>query len=207
MLKNNPNKVVNQIKSIICDGDPNEVYFATDFPQFDYSYVNKVLADLNRQGILYRLARGIYVRPVQTRFGILYPPVETIVKAIAKRDGAEILPSGAVACNVLGFSTQVPMNYVYLTTGSARKLTLGKTTISFKHGVPRNFAIKGEVTRLIVQALKFIGQRDITDEDIGRLRELIIKYPERDTIVHDITVMPLWIKKIYKQLLNSIDND
>ena len=52
----------------------------------------------------------------------------------------------------LGFSTQVPMNACFLTSGSSRKLTLGKRTITLRHGSPKNFAYKGKLMPELVQA-------------------------------------------------------
>lgn len=39
-------------------------------------------------------------------------------------DNTKVLPSGMTALNTLGLSTQVPMNYTYLTTGSERTVNL-----------------------------------------------------------------------------------
>ena len=80
-----------------------------------------------KTGLLCRLAKGVYYKPIQTRFGILYPEVGALVKAIAHRDNAHVLPTGETAQNMLGLFTQVPMNYVYLTSGSARKIGICTT--------------------------------------------------------------------------------
>ena len=77
-----------------------------------------------------------------TKFGVLMPDVQEIVKAIARRDNAQVLPTGETAANLLGLSTQVPMNYVYLTSGSARKIMVGKKTVTFKRCVPKNLSLK-----------------------------------------------------------------
>ena len=43
-----------------------------------------------------------------------------------------------LAMNLLGLSTQVPMNVVFLKDGSPRKIRLGNDkTITFKHTVPK----------------------------------------------------------------------
>jgi hypothetical protein len=51
----------------------------------------------------------------KSRFGFVLPTVDKVVQAIATRDNAQFLPSGMTALNILGLSTQVPMNYTYLT--------------------------------------------------------------------------------------------
>jgi hypothetical protein len=62
----------------------------------------------------------------------MLPTTEQIAEAIAKRDKARIIPTGAYALHMLGLSTQIPMNVVYLTDSSARKVKVGKQTIVFK---------------------------------------------------------------------------
>lgn len=86
--------------------------------------MGETLAELTNDGILVKLAYGIYAKPRMSRFGAVLPSVEKIVQLIAIRDNAEVLPSGMTALNVLGLSTQVPMNYTYLTTGSERAIKL-----------------------------------------------------------------------------------
>ncbi len=97
----------------------------SSFPQYDVEYVTKLLAIFEKEGLITRIAKGVYVKAQKTRFGILYPSAYELVKEIAKRDKAKVIPTGATAANRLGFSTQVPMNSVFLTTGSGRKLKLG----------------------------------------------------------------------------------
>ena len=112
-----------------------------------------------------RVSRGIYARlKTHDIFGEIQPSTDDIAKAIAKRDKARIIPTGVLALNALGLSTQVPMKAVYLTDGSARTLTIGKRTIKFKKSSPRNFRAIGKISSLVIQALKEID-KDNDDED------------------------------------------
>ena len=122
--------VVNKIKSNIAHSKFGEIYFVSSFPQYDVEYVTKLLAIFEREGLISRIAKGVYVKARKTRFGILYPSAFELVTEIAKRDKAVIIPTGATAANRLGFSTQVPMNTSFLTTGSGRKLSLGNRTVT-----------------------------------------------------------------------------
>ena len=108
---------------------------------------------------------------MRSKFGIVYPPVGEIVKAIAKRDRAKILPTGNTAMNQLGLSTQVPMNSEYITSGSAREIKLGNRSIRLKRSVPKNFEYKGELMPILVQAMKAIGKDNLTDEHVGVIRK------------------------------------
>lgn len=195
------NKIVDIIRDHIDRADNGTLFFNNSFPDYDDEYVGKVLSDLVKQEVIYRLSRGVYLKATKTKFGLVYPTTEEIAKAIAERDNAEVLPTGSAALNILGLSTQIPMNPVFLTSGSARKIKCGNKTITFKHGVPKNFAIKGQMMRLLVQAMKAIGEQNITKEELEEIGNLLRKYPEEDTIKHDLTIMPQWIKNIIQKII------
>ena len=200
-------KVVDVIRGRIDQAEKGTLFFSNSFPEYDDEYVGKVLSDLVKQGAIYRLSRGVYLKATMTKFGLVYPTTEEIAKAIAERDNAEVLPTGSAALNILGLSTQVPMNPVFLTSGSARKIRCGNKTITFKHGVPKNFAVKGQMMRLLAQAMKAIGEQNITKEELDGISEILRKYPEKETIKHDLTVMPQWIKNTIQQIIKENKND
>jgi len=105
--------------------------------------VNKALERLVNSGELYRVATGIYVRPVEDKtIGIVLPDIEAIALAIAKRDKARILPTGSYAMYKLGLTQQVPLNVVYYTDASSRKVKIGKRTITFKKTTAKNLSKK-----------------------------------------------------------------
>ena len=201
------NKIVDIIRDHIDRADNGTLFFNNSFPDYDDEYVGKVLSDLVKQEVIYRLSRGVYLKATKTKFGLVYPTTEEIAKAIAERDNAEVLPTGSAALNILGLSTQIPMNPVFLTSGSARKIKCGNKTITFKHGVPKNFAIKGQMMRLLVQAMKAIGEQNITKEELEEIGNLLRKYPEEDTIKHDLTIMPQWIKNIIQKITKDNKNE
>lgn len=98
--------------------------------------VDQALSRLTERGELVRAGRGIYMRPVKSRFGSRPPTVEQAVEAVAQQRGEIIVPSGAAAANALGLTTQVPVRSVYLTSGRSRTMNLGRQSVELKH-VPR----------------------------------------------------------------------
>lgn len=196
-------KVINIIKKQIDEAANGTLFFNNSFPGFDDEYVGQILSELAKQGVIHHLSRGVYLKAETTRFGLVYPSLEAIAEAIARRDNAQVIPTGATAQNILGLSTQVPMNAVFLTSGSARKIQLGGRTITFRRAVPKNFAVKGRYTCLIVQALRSIGEGDMTAEDLAQVEELIRKHPEPDTIEGDLAAMPSWVRKIFLRTLKT----
>lgn len=77
----------------------------------------------------------------------------TIVRAIAERDHAKVMPTGVTVLNALGLSTQVPMKYTYLTTGSKRVIKMKGATVTLKTAVPRYFCYE---TKLVIEQIFII---------------------------------------------------
>ena len=188
------------------EGAPHgEVFFVSDFSRSGNDvFISRVLSRLVDQKKLARLATGVYYKPRETDFGMVKPSIEQIVRAIARRDHAQIMPTGQTAENRLGLSTQIPLNHVYLTTGSARSIVLGNTRIVFKRSAPRNFAYKGELIPTLIQAMKSIGRGNLTDRQRTRIKELLSSYNEPETFEHDLALAPLWIKKIITQTTKAL---
>jgi hypothetical protein len=157
---------------------------------------------LQKEGLIRRVAQGIYVRPkISKLIGLLLPSAEEVAEAIAKRDRIRTVPTGSYALNALGLSTQVPMNIVLLTDGSPREIRVGKRKIKFKKTTPKNLLAKGKKSRLVMQALKEIGNGKVTAQEENKIIDLLRKEDEKD-LKHDIALAPVWIQKIMKKALN-----
>ena len=179
------------------------ILFRSDFPEYHTEFVGSVLSELTTEGILVKIAQGIYSKPRKSRFGIVLPSVEKIVQAIAIRDNAKILPSGITALNALGLSTQVPMNYTFLTTGSERTINLSNRKVVLKRGVPKNFCYKTNIISLLVQALKALKKDNIGEEELNIIQQLVSKESDNENLEKDIDMMPAWMKRIIKPIITS----
>lgn len=169
--------------------------------------VSKALQRLVRKGEIYRVAPGIFVRPVKDPvIGTVMPNIDAIAIAIARRDRARIVPTGAYALNKLGLSTQVPMNIVYLTDGSSRKVKLGRNVITFKKTSPKYVAAVGNISKLVIQALKTLGEKNVDEKIIGRI-QILLKEENKNHLEHDIRLAPEWIRKIMRPVLNEVNNE
>ncbi len=184
------------------------VFFIEDFLRFGSSMaVGKALERLVEKDEISRVARGMYAcLKTHELFGKVQPTVEEIAKAIAKRDKARITPTGVMALNALGLSTQIPLNIVYLTDGSARTVKIGKRTIKFKKTSPKNLAAIGTISSLVVQALKEIGKDKVTEDEI-KIILTHLKKEESHRLEHDIKLAPEWIRIIMRKALNNQDNE
>jgi len=196
--------IENKIISNVAKRGRGSVFFAAEFSRYgNTKSVNKALARLADDGKIIRVARGIYCYPKiekELGLGVLFPSYEEIAQAIAKRDKARIIPTGTYALNKLGFSTQVPMNLVYYTDGSQRKVNIsGDRGIKFIHtSSPKVFAIKNEMALLLTLALKEIGRDRITKEEELHVKTLLSKV-EKDTIKKDFSFIPTWIRDLMRK--------
>ena len=123
--------------------------------------VDQALSRLAQRGQLIRAGRGVYFLPVMSRFGASAPSVEQAVRALAAQRGEVIVPSGAAAANSLGFTTQVPIRSVYLTSGRTRQLTLGKQAVELRHAPRWQLALPHGPAGQAVRALAWLGPEKV----------------------------------------------
>jgi hypothetical protein len=167
--------------------------------------VDLALHRLVKKGTLRRLARGLYDYPRQDPdLGLLFPTLDAIVKALKGRDNIVLQPSGGYAANLLGLSDQVPMKIVFLTDGPARKVQIGKTTILLKHTTPRSMATAGRVSGLVIQALRHLGQRHVTDETVAVLQKRL-SADDKNQLLKDVRYAPAWIAAIMRRVARQED--
>lgn len=197
MTKSVQNRIENKIKLM----KRGSILFPSYFESVgNVEAVKKSLLRLETKKFLIRLAHGIYLYPKEDKLlGVLYPSIEEIASAIANRDKARIIPTGVKALNQLGLSNQIPVNIVFLTDGAARSIVVGKRTIKFKRTTPKNLAVKGEITSLVIQALKAIGKENVTEEQIEIISNHL-KLEKEEIIEHDTKLAPVWISKIIKNI-------
>ncbi len=191
-------KILQRIKTI----PKGELFLPIDFSDLGSSEAVRLsLFRLEKGAIINRVAQGIYVRPKESRLiGPLTPSAEDVADAIAKRDRIRTVPTGSYALNALGLSTQLPMNIVLLTDGSPREIKVGKRIIKFKKTTPKNLLAKGKISRLVIQALKEIGNGKVNTDEEQKILTLLRKEDKKD-LLHDIVLSPVWIQKIMKRAL------
>ena len=197
--------VSQKVRDRIVHGKFGEIFFVSSFPKYDVEYTTKLLSLFEKEGLITRIAKGVYAKVKKTRFGILYPSVYELVEQIAKRDKAKVIPTGETAAKRLGFSTQIPMNTTFLTSGSPRKLILNGRTITLKHGAPKNFAYKNKLIAELVQALRSIGEYNITPENKDTITKIFTNIQNSDIVEHDLFLAPFWIQKLIKK--NNLKNN
>ena len=83
--------------------------------------------------------------------------------ALAKLWGETIVPCGASAANVLGLTTQNPVLFVYLTSGSNRRLRFGMQEVCLRHAPRWQLVAPYRPAGDAVRALTWFGPREVED--------------------------------------------
>lgn len=194
------NQLVNRIKSF----RRGNLLFTTSFLDIASEGAIRVsLSRLTKDGFLVRIANGIYLFPkVDDELGILYPSIEEVAEAIARKEKIRILPTGIHALNKLGLSTQVPTKVTYLTDGKSRNIKMGKHTLVFKRVVPKKLQAKGKISRLVIQALQELKKEEITPYILKRIEE-VLKNEDPSVIRSDAKLAPAWIARILYNLTQN----
>ena len=180
------------------------VFVPTDFLALgSRRAVDVALHRLVKRGAVRRIARGIYDLPRTHRaLGALAPSADAVARALAGHHGIRLQPSGAYAANLLGLTEQVPMRVVFLTDGATRRVRVGATTIELRRTTPRNMATSGRLSGMVIQALRAVGQRNITPERIARLRRAI-PAKERARLLKDLRFAPAWMHPHFRAIAGA----
>lgn len=199
MNETTENKIVNKIKKC----GRGSVFFINDFISYgNRNAVNKSLERLANKEFVIRVARGIYCYPKIEKMyglGIIPPTFEDIATAIAKKDGAKIIPTGLYAQYQLELTQQIPMTIEYLTNGVSRTIHLSENrSIKFKHASPRYFAIKNQLAVLITTALKEWKVENLSDEQIAMLKTKVNASPRIPN--SDLKLMTVKVRELILDL-------
>lgn len=185
------------------------VFFSSDLSDTGVKspLIQKVLERETNAGRIMRLGQGIYYKPKVDDvygLGVIYPSLEEIARRLAERDKVRIEPTGANAANLLGLSTQVPMNLCFLTDGSSKEIKMSNgRTLKFIHAPLKNFTFTNRTLMLITFALKEIGKDNIQPEQTDRIRKLLANIPLEQAKV-DLKLMPAWIRNFILSFYDKV---
>ncbi len=196
------NSIQDQVLASIRRRGRGKVHTAKDFLDLgSRDAVDQALSRLARASDLQRLGRGLYHYPRRNRrLGIQIPPdPDEVAAAIARQTGTRIAPSGAMAANRLGLTTQVPARPVYLTDGRSRQVHIGDLVYTFKHTAPKDLPAASPASAMVFQALRHVGREAVDDEVISRLRRRLSTRQRKD-LRRDARYATDWIAEVVREL-------
>jgi predicted transcriptional regulator of viral defense system len=192
------NSIDDKIMAKMTRQKAGHIFIFNDFANLGTANAVRVaLHRLVKKGVIQRIIPGLFVLPQTSKLlnKEVLPNIESIAQAIARRDNATIIPTGAYALNALGLSTQVPLNIVYLTNGKDRKIKIGEAFIRFKKASLKKLALKGKISQLAILAMIEIGKDKLTPVEINKIINLL-KKENIDDLKHDMTLAPQWVAEI-----------
>lgn len=93
------------------------------------------------------------------------------------------------------------MKTCFLTSGTARDLNIGGRTVELKRAAPKNFAYSNEMVGVLTQALRSIGEDNITDEIKAKIPAILSTVERDKRFEADLKLAPAWIEKLILELI------
>jgi len=162
--------------------------------------VDQALSRLHRRGEIRRLARGLYEFPrIHPRIGVLSPSPDAVAKAVAEKTHSRLLVSEAAAANMLGISTQVPAQNVFLTDGPSRTVRIGRQEIVLKHAAPSKMVGAGSEAGVVIQAVRSFGPLGTGEIPVKSISEKLPP-PVKADLRRLASAAPAWSQPILKKI-------
>ncbi len=161
--------------------------------------VDQVLSRLARARELARICQGVYMRPVETRFGRRAPSVDKALGALAHLWAETIVPCGGASAYVLGLTTQMPVRSVYLTSGPDRRLRFGNMEVELRHAPRWQLAAPNRRAGEVIRALAWLGPEEVRD-GLGRVAAAL-SAEEIDELADARATMPHWMAEPVSDLV------
>ena len=153
--------------------------------------VDQALSRLARAGKLLRICQGVYMRPIETRFGQCAPSIHKALAALSALWGETIVPTGGSAANCLGLTTQNPVRSVYLTSGPSRRLHFGAHPVELRHAPRWQLSAPHRKAGEVIRALSWLGREEVEDALDAVLPSLSAE--DLDELSAARAVMPIWM--------------
>lgn len=194
--------IYDEIKNRIEEYSQGEVFFTSDFKDIaTLATIRKCLGRQVEEGTIRRIMDGIYEKPVYSKVIDEYipPNPECVAYAIARKYHWTISPSGDVALNKLGVSTQVPVVWTYISDGPYRDFSWDNIRISFKHKTNREISFMSDISIMVIEAIKTLGKDHVDEKIISILRKRLSD-EEKKIVAAEAIGATSWIYDIVRKV-------
>lgn len=189
------NGYMSEIRKRVLDAKDGTVFVTSDFADIaDTNTIRQSIFRLVNDGILRRILQGVYEKPKYSRLLNEYVAVnpDAVAKALARSYHWSIAPCGNTALNLLGLSTQVTAVWSYISDGPYKNYEWNFTKLDFKHRTNKEITGLSYMTSLVVQALKTLGQSNVTTNTIQVLSERLSD-DEKQACLREATESTDWV--------------
>ena len=203
------NGTLTQMRWMLRSWERGRFVFTDDFASLESQGSVRIgLCQLVKDGVLHRIARGIYyyagiTGDINVKTSFVMPSEETIAYAVAERERIRIIPYGDQAAKKLGITGMSISMLKYLTDGAPRVINLAKgRKIYFNHtSEVKMFDFCNETMQMISSAIRALGADMIGESEKQILQEAIRKVPDKE-FEKDITIPPAWVQAIMLEIWN-----
>lgn len=159
-----------QLKEKIMSMPKGSVVSVSDFLEIAVpKTVSKMLTRLCIEGKINKVLRSIFWIPNGDRS----PDPNLVAEALARENNWDVLPSGDTALHLFGLNEEKPTVWTYITNGTYREYKFNDIVISFTHTKANLFSAMSKNTALLVQSIRAIGKKQMTDEKITQLLHFV----------------------------------
>jgi hypothetical protein len=169
--------------------------------------VRKALSSLESRGTIRRILPGLYDYPrISTLLNEpMGPDLDQAARALARKHGWRIQPSENTALNLLGLSTQVPAQAVYLSDGPGKSYEIGNRQLIFKKRALKESGFTLRESELAIQALKALGKERV-DSAVRRKLAEALHAATWKKMVRDTKTAPAWVHEIIRSIAEEVDS-
>ena len=191
---------LNQIRGNIEKAENGSVFVSTDFTDItDKKTVNMGLIRLADEGLIKKILFGVYYKPEYSELlgETVAPSPNKVAHALARNFGWTIVPCGDTALNLLGLSTQVPSQWVYVSDGAYKEYSFDNTVIKFKRTTNKEVSKLSYKTALTIQALKALGKDNVSEQIICRLKKALCE-EDKEKMMTEAKSATSWVYEYIK---------
>ena len=193
---------LNQIRGNIERAESGSVFVSTDFTDItDKKTVNMGLIRLADEGLVKKILFGVYYKPEYNELlgETVAPSPNKVAHALARNFGWTIVPCGDTALNLLGLSTQVPSQWVYVSDGAYKEYSFDNTVIKFKRTTNKEISKLSYKTALTIQALKALGKDNVSEQIICRLKKALSE-EDKEKMLTEAKSATSWVYEYIKAI-------
>lgn len=190
------------IRERIDNAEDGEIFINSDFADItNFENIRKNLGRLADKGKIRRITNGIYEKPKYSKLlkENIAPDPHCIAKAIARSYNWNISPSGNTALNMLNLSTQVPATWSYISDGPYKTYDIDSVKIEFKHRTNKDISYLNSKTILVIEALKFYGEKNIKNRTLETLSKNLTE-KEICIILKEAKNSTKWVYEIIRKI-------
>ena len=201
--------VAKEVELRISNSNDGALFILNDFLDLaNYENIKKIIQRLVTKGVILKVLDGIYMKPKYSKLLNEYLPcnIFDLSECIARKFGWDIVPTGEVAINYFGLSTQLPQIYTYSSSGPYKKYDIEGKKINFKHSSTKKMSKMSKDVQYLIQAINYYGKENFDEISKKELSKHVDKKIINDALIQAKSV-DNWIYELIKELKELKHND